>query len=104
MGRRYEQQQTATTDGAGSATATFRPSRYLDVASIVVSASGYSSRPSCAVYLDGVLWVSKPDGAAGSFTADPGDRVQPGQVLTVVWSGAGVAGATCLAILRGSER
>lgn len=105
----YSDSRSITLDGTGTGSVTFNGPPSLTVrelSTIVVNCATATPRPTVKVYRSVIasnrLMVSSPVGNDDTLVADPGDVLQSGEPLIIVWTG-GAAGATCFANVNGTD-
>ncbi len=105
----YQDSHSITLDGNGDGSVTFNGPPSLTtrtLSNVVVSVDSATPRPTCRVYRSSTspsrLMATTPLGNDDTLVADPGDELQTGEPLIIVWSG-GAPGARAYANVNGTD-
>ncbi len=105
----YSESLSTVLDGAGGATLTFNgppPLTRRALSNIVVNCSSSVPRPNVTIYRSGIARHRRMAfsrlGDDDTFSSDPGDVLETGEPLIIVWAG-GLAGARVTANVNGSD-
>lgn len=105
-GERASGTAVVAANGTASIVLNGPPRGYIDIDTIAITCSVSAPLPTCTAYegttsAGGRVLAFLRAGDQGTFRGT-NDRLNAGQQITIAWTGAAV-GATCRAILRGSE-